>query len=169
MGWPQVQLTLADYPHVGLTYFQRGSWYPSDLIQLWEDHEFISILARSVKLKRSNSTPTYKFDSLYSELLSHHPDLLFVLRSKVVSPTNGWCVFHLFGSHQYYRSFHPFLAVRQSLQIPFPPGDSPLDFLIEPRRAQQLYSDPQDITQAVVLRWIQYIKEVLGEGVLLNL
>ncbi|KAJ7478103.1 hypothetical protein FB451DRAFT_181713 [Mycena latifolia] len=63
-----------------------------------------------------------------------------------------------------YRIFHPFLRLRGRLEFPFPAGDSPLNFLNDPRRAGNLYSDPQDIAEDIILLWIQHAKNCLLEG-----
>ncbi|KAJ6530458.1 hypothetical protein DFH09DRAFT_1410981 [Mycena vulgaris] len=59
-----------------------------------------------------------------------------------------------------YSVLRPFIEVHQLLVLPFPAGDSPVDFLIDPRRSGELCNE-QDSTEEVVLRWIVSAK---GDG-----
>jgi hypothetical protein len=63
-----------------------------------------------------------------------------------------------------YNIFQPFVGVRGLLEFPFPDGNSPLDFLNDPRRAGNLYSDPQDIADALVRLWLPRLKQDLVDG-----
>ncbi|KAJ7478213.1 hypothetical protein FB451DRAFT_182614 [Mycena latifolia] len=161
---------------------QRDSHYPLDLIQLWEEHQLIATLIQynsSYKREpKSPRRPTLKFDSLYAQMLSLHPDLLFVLKSQVVWSDPLLSILNVMGPPHDFRVFRPFvqlLEVRELLELPFsnddrffdghfPDGDSPADFLRDPHRAGNLYSDPQDIAAGIMLLWIQHAKERLVEG-----
>ncbi|KAJ7478136.1 hypothetical protein FB451DRAFT_181978 [Mycena latifolia] len=143
-------------------YFQRDSGYPSDLIQLWEDHNFISSLAKSLHLSNNHTRPSSKFNAIYHDILSQYPTLLFVLKSQIIKPNTLFETMWVLQCN--YRVFRPFLQLRGLLEFPFPDGDSPLDFLNNPWRAGDLYSDPQDIAEDIVLLWIQYVKNCLVEG-----
>jgi hypothetical protein len=138
-----------------------------DLIQLWEDHRFISSLTWQIgppPLGTSHVTsPTLKFDSIYSEILSHSPELLSVLKTQIISPWSLISVFNC-GLPFNYKILQPFLYFRGLLELPFPHGDSPVDFLNDPRRAGNLYSDPQDIADAFMRFQIPRIKQDLLDG-----
>jgi hypothetical protein len=101
---------------------------------------------------------------MYAETFSAHPELLFVLKTQVVRPRTLSTVLRLLNA-QLYDVFKPCLAFSDSIRLPFPSGDSPIDFLADPKRAGQLYSDPQDISETLVLLWIRRTKEIiLGMG-----
>ncbi|KAJ6533412.1 hypothetical protein DFH09DRAFT_1284421 [Mycena vulgaris] len=142
---------------------QRDSMYPRDLIQLWEDHQFISRLTFSLKPSQDRSSPTFQFDSIYCDLLSRHPVTLFVVKTQIVAPNDLPTVLRFLGPGYTYRVFQPFLEFRD-LELPFPAGDSPADFLSDPLRAMELYSSPEDIAEALVLLGIRRTKQVLSGG-----
>jgi hypothetical protein len=60
--------------------------------------------------------------------------------------------------------FRPFLKCPELFPLPFPYGDSPLDFLADPRRAGRLYSEPSYIAEELVLRWIGCARRTLAGG-----
>jgi hypothetical protein len=135
-----------------------------DLIQLWGDQQFISTLTKEMNLAKDSASPTFKFDSIYSEILSHSPELLFVFKTQSISPRTLWNVLENCGLPFNYKIFQPFLYFRGLLELPFPHGDSPVDFLNDPHRAGNLYSDPQDIADAFMRLWIPRLKQDLLEG-----
>ncbi|KAJ6530466.1 hypothetical protein DFH09DRAFT_1093512 [Mycena vulgaris] len=96
-------------------YRQRGSSYPLDLIELWEDHGFVSRLAEMELTERhgqptqNRGAPSLKFDSIYAE--------------------PGSVVLEVLGLT--YTVLRPFIEVRELLVLPLPAGDSPVDFLEE--------------------------------------
>ncbi|KAJ7098932.1 hypothetical protein C8R44DRAFT_716847 [Mycena epipterygia] len=143
---------------------QRDSPYPSDLTGLWEDHLFVSIFARRLKLSENRSSPTYKFDPIYTEILSKDHTLLFILQTQLVLPATLYNSLRLLGSTCNYRLFQPFCAFRQLFESLWPMGDSPLDFLTDPDRAGDLYTDPQDTLEEVLLLHIDRTKEFLITG-----
>lgn len=98
-------------------------------------------------------TPTFKFDSLYSRVFAQHPTLVFVLKSQIFGHLSLAEVVRSLVSN--FRVFQPFVEIRELLVIPFPSGDSPLDFLRDPRRAGQFYSHPADIAEEMMLLWIR--------------
>ncbi|KAJ7450101.1 hypothetical protein FB451DRAFT_1186876 [Mycena latifolia] len=55
-------------------------------------------------------------------------------------------------------------APPRTLGIPFPSVGLTPRFLNDPRRAGDLYSDPQDIAEDLILLWIQHVKKCLVEG-----
>ncbi|KAJ7478111.1 hypothetical protein FB451DRAFT_181775 [Mycena latifolia] len=146
----------------------RGSWpkeysgYPLDLIQLWEDHDWISDLTNSLKLTGNHTRPSGKFDAIYRDILSRYPTLLFVLKLQIIQPSTLYIIMDFLQCN--YQVLQPFLPLHRLLELPFLDGDSPLDFLNDQRRAGNLYSDPQDIAEDLVLLWIQYVKKCLIEG-----
>ncbi|KAJ6578716.1 hypothetical protein DFH09DRAFT_1148168 [Mycena vulgaris] len=143
---------------------QKDSGDPLDVIRLWEYRQFISPFTWHLKLSPNSLTsPTYKFDPLYTDILSRHSDLLFVLRSQIIKPHTVEDVLKILGPQHKYPVFQPFLEVRELINY-IPEGDSPLDFLHDPRRAGCLYSDTQDIAEDLVLRWIQHTKELIIAG-----
>ncbi|KAJ7478095.1 hypothetical protein FB451DRAFT_181681 [Mycena latifolia] len=99
---------------------------------------------------------------MYCDILSQYPTLLFVLRSQIIKPTPFFDAIEFLQCN--YRIFQPFLRLRGLLEFPFPDGDLPLDFLNDPRRAGDLYSEPHDIAEDIILLWIQYTKKCLVEG-----
>ncbi|KAJ7856061.1 hypothetical protein B0H14DRAFT_3136134 [Mycena olivaceomarginata] len=143
-----------------------GSGYPRDLIQLWEDHQFISELV-DCSVDRSptpnKAPPTYKFDAIYREILRQSPELLFLLRPTVIHEDLKGVMFCLGPQHNF-RVFQPFLKIRGLLTSPLKPGDLPVAFLADPHRAGNLYLDPQDISEDVALLWIRIAKTRLMEG-----
>jgi hypothetical protein len=162
LHWPQVGDSLQFNRFIPLkVHGQWNSGYPSDLIQLWEDHRFLSTLKDHLHLSVNRDAPTFKFDSIYTEMLSKHPALLFVLGSLVL----GVCwdtVLHLLRLS--YSVLRPFLQLRKFLEeCSFPEGDSPGDFLADPRRGGQLWNQ-RDIAEELVFRWIVYAKEFPIQG-----
>ncbi|KAJ7473197.1 hypothetical protein FB451DRAFT_290065 [Mycena latifolia] len=151
---------------LGRSWPKRDSGYPVDLIQLWEDHGFISSLCFNLKQTTNKTSPTCKFDATYRKILCRHPDLVFFLKSKIVKPDRMANIveFEFLGPQCNYRILQPFLQIRGLLEFPFPAGDSPLDFLNDPCRAGDLYSDPRDIREDTILLWIKYAKHCLIEG-----
>ncbi|KAJ7478109.1 hypothetical protein FB451DRAFT_181733 [Mycena latifolia] len=143
-------------------YFQRDSGYPLDLIQLWEDHHWISKLKEYLHRTTNHTRPSCRFDAIYRDILSQYPTLLFVLKSQIIEPDTLEAI-PVFPQCTY-RVFQPFLRLHGLLEFPFPVWDSPLDFLNDPRRAGDLYSAPQDIAEDIILLWIQYAKKCLVEG-----
>jgi hypothetical protein len=70
------------------------------------------------------------------------------------------------GPQYNFRVFQPFLKIRGLFTLPLKPGDLPVAFLADPHRAGNLYSDPQDILEDLVLLWIRIAKTRLMEGFL---
>ncbi|KAJ6501315.1 hypothetical protein DFH09DRAFT_1102534 [Mycena vulgaris] len=144
---------------------QRDSLYPPDLIRLWEDHRFISHLTANLGPTSYQSSPTFKLDSTYFYILFRHPDTLFVLQTLTVASNKLFTILRFLGPAYTYRVFKPFLEFAHLLVLPLPAGgDSPIDFLRDPRRAMEPYSSPEDIAQALVLLGIRRTKEVLSGG-----
>ncbi|KAJ7117016.1 hypothetical protein C8R44DRAFT_203151 [Mycena epipterygia] len=143
---------------------QRDSCYPSDLIHLWEGHQYIFNLLPHLKLSRNRSTTTFRFDAIYTEIFSNHPYLLFVMQTMILLPLNPWQAFRILGPPWNYQVFLPFVEYREQLELPFPEGDSPLNFLSDYRRAGHIYSDPRNAAEELVLLWIYRAKELLVSG-----
>ncbi|KAJ7020320.1 hypothetical protein C8F04DRAFT_302464 [Mycena alexandri] len=59
-----------------------------------------------------------------------------------------------------YQIFEPFFAFCESLDLPFPEGDSPVDFILDPERAGALYLDPRATAEVMVLAWIRQAREL---------
>ncbi|KAJ7438421.1 hypothetical protein FB451DRAFT_1192628 [Mycena latifolia] len=149
---------LANKPH----WPQRGSPYPSDLIHVWEEHRFLLDLASHLRPSKNSSAPTFKFDSIYREIFTEHRQLLSVMRHIIMAPGRAHHVLAVFGPEVNYRVLRPLLIFRDHIiSLPFPGGDSPIDFLNDQDRAGDLYSDVQDIAQEMVLLWIRRAKKVL--------
>ncbi|KAJ7501137.1 hypothetical protein B0H11DRAFT_1993769 [Mycena galericulata] len=139
---------------------QRESAYPLDLISLWEEHSFISALASEVNSLKKEEPPTFKYDWIYRTVLARHSDLLSVLRFLlVINDVITTYLLELFGLT--YQVLQPFLQFREFLDFPFPKGDSPLNFLSDPRRAAGLYRDNHDIAEEAMMLYISRAKEVL--------
>ncbi|KAJ7715886.1 hypothetical protein B0H16DRAFT_1701543 [Mycena metata] len=141
---------------------KRDSGYPRDLIRLWEDHRFIVELVDCPPTTYQTS-PTYKFDGLYREILCRNADLLFLLRSKIKKPYDLIEVVFLLGPHYDPEVFRPLLKLRELVKLPLKPGDSPIDFLKEPDRAGDLYLPQQNIAEDLVLLWILNARTRLEE------
>ncbi|KAF7369402.1 putative nwd2 protein [Mycena venus] len=129
---------------------QRGSDYPSDLIQLWERHQFVCTLSQNLKSSEDECSPTFKHDSLYTQILSGQPTLVFVLSALAQVGSRLGSILNMLNLT--YRIFEPFFAIREALYLPFPVADSPLAFISDPGRAGSLYLDPQATAEVVVLR-----------------
>ncbi|KAF7357707.1 putative nwd2 protein [Mycena venus] len=156
----------------------RDSVFPPDLIQLWQDHQWISNFEWDLRSlpNRTSESPEVEFDSIYQEIFSRSTDLLVVMRSKITQPPGGASWIELLGPRHTARIFQPFLDAREHLHLPlvggrtcFPQGDSPVDFLMNPVRAGNLHCDPADIAEDLVLIWIEQAKEfIAGNGVWLS-
>ncbi|KAJ7144278.1 hypothetical protein C8R44DRAFT_759693 [Mycena epipterygia] len=145
----------------------QGSAYPSDLVQLWEDHRYVFALLRHLTLSRDRTFPTFKFDPVYKQILSKRPDTLFLLKTLIVEPHDSRFlaeVLRFLGGAWNYRALQPFAIFRAQLILPFPNGDSPIDFLNDPSRAGVIYSEPQTTAEELVLLWIHRAKEFLIVG-----
>ncbi|KAJ7098962.1 hypothetical protein C8R44DRAFT_859576 [Mycena epipterygia] len=143
---------------------QRNSRYPSDLIQLWEGHQCIFNLIPHLELSTNRSTPTFRFDTIYAEIFSNHPNLCFVVQTMIHLPLHPSETFRILGSTWNYELFLPFYEYRELLELPFPDGDSPLDFLSDYRRAGHIYLDPRNPAEELVLLWIHRARELLMSG-----
>ncbi|KAJ7040764.1 hypothetical protein C8F04DRAFT_1082054 [Mycena alexandri] len=132
---------------------KEDSGYPRDLIRLWGDHRFITGLVNGSPTTNQTS-PTYKLDALYREILCQNADLLFLLRSKIKRPNDLREIVFFLGPHYNPEVFRPLLKLRELLRLPLKSGDSPIDFLKEPHRAGDLYLPPQNIVEDLVLLWI---------------
>lgn len=135
--------------------YQRESQYPSDLIQLWECHQFLSIFASTLEyfeFGEQQSSPTFKYDSLYTEILSGQSTLVFLLSAKVLAPDALYAALRLFDFS--FGVFEPFFAFRDRLNSSVSPEDSLLAFIADPNRAGPLYLDPQATAEILVIRWI---------------
>jgi hypothetical protein len=165
--WPQVRILLARGSSA-YSVLQRGSPYPADLIQLWEDRESVILLpCLSGFYSTTAQEPTYQFDASYRDIFLTHPDLAFVLKLIL------WDRQHVMHARDYldhilallglsYKVFRPLVEVLQSPASPLALKDWPSAFLADARRAGELYSTPQDITEDLVLLWIGRAKEVLS-------
>jgi hypothetical protein len=143
----------------------RGPPYPPDLGQLWDDLRAIARLCLWLCVSEDPSAATFKYDAIYTELFSRHPELCLVLQCQVVAPAIGLNLnYHLplFGWTGIV--FRPFLKFPGLFLSPFPDGDSPLDFLADPQRAGRLYSEPSSIAEELVLRWIGRARRTLAGG-----
>ncbi|KAJ7106297.1 hypothetical protein C8R44DRAFT_327558 [Mycena epipterygia] len=143
---------------------QRDSTYPSDLIQLWDGYRYIFALIPHLRRSRNRSTPTLRFDAIYTTIFSNHPDVLLVVQIMILLPLRPYQIFRILGPTWNHHVFLPFHEFRELLELPFPEGDSPLDFLSDLRRAGDIYSDPQNAAEELVLIWISRVKELLIGG-----
>ncbi|KAF7369406.1 NACHT domain-containing protein [Mycena venus] len=150
--------------HEGLRFLwpQRGSEYPIDLIQLWECHQFVCTLTENLKFSKQDCFPTFRYDSLYTEILSEQSTLTFVLSVQAMHPDELEVILRMFDLS--YRTFEPFFPFREHLDLPFSEGDSPLDFIADPERAGELYLDPRVIAEVLVLQWIVRTREFVIAG-----
>ncbi|KAJ7257047.1 hypothetical protein C8J57DRAFT_1185914 [Mycena rebaudengoi] len=153
--------TLSEWP-------QRGSSYPFDLIQLWEDHQFISRLAEYLDHSGQTDTrdvATFKFDPIYATILSNHPNLVLVLTGRVLG-LELHDILEVLGLSD--NVLRPFLEIRELLESPLAHEDyeySPVSFLADPSRSGGLMNE-QDAAEELVLRWTVFEKKYLirGEG-----
>lgn len=116
-------------------YRQRGSRYPFDLIQLWEDHRFISRLAKYLdNLGRTDTrdVATFNFDPIYATILSNHPSLVLVLTGRALGLELRDILVVLGLS---YNVLRPFLEIHELLESPLAHKDSPVYFLADPSRS----------------------------------
>jgi hypothetical protein len=144
---------------------KRGSPYPPDLVQLWDDLRAVAGLCECLHVSWFPSAATFKYDAIYTELFSRHPELRLISQCQVVAPAIDLDIsphLSLFGFTG--TVFHPFLKFPELFPLPFPNGDSPLDFLADPRRAGRLYSEPSYIAEELVLCWIGRARRALAGG-----
>ncbi|KAJ7256986.1 hypothetical protein C8J57DRAFT_1343462 [Mycena rebaudengoi] len=146
---------------------ERDSLYPLDLIQLWEDRNWIADLVCQLGgcKEVEDIDPTFKLDSIYATIFSEHPDVLSLVRalilhsrpprtaSKVPPPSALWDTLN-----SSLCTLKPFLVIR-NLGYSFQMGDSPADFLQDRRRAGSLYYNPEGIEEEGVLDWIHSAKQ----------
>ncbi|KAJ7326413.1 hypothetical protein DFH08DRAFT_885794 [Mycena albidolilacea] len=119
---------------------KRGPPYPPDLVQLWDDLRAVAELQNNLHVSKDPSTATFKYDAIYTELFSRHPELCLILQCEIVTSEDHLYIYHhlpLFGWTG--AVYHPFLKFPELFPLPFPDRDSPLDFLADPQRAGRLY------------------------------
>jgi hypothetical protein len=122
-------------------------------------------LHECLHVSENPSAATFKYDTIYTELFSRHPELRFISQCQIVAPAVGLDIDHHLPLFGWTRTvFRPFLKFPELFPLPFPNGDSPLDFLADPRRARRLYSEPSCIAEELVLRWIGRARRVLAGG-----
>ncbi|KAJ6488332.1 hypothetical protein DFH09DRAFT_1377670 [Mycena vulgaris] len=87
---------------------ERGSPYPADLVQLWEDLNTIKNLIYHLRPTEEASSATLRYDSIYTEVFSQNPDLCRITQSYIAVP-GMHIVYHssLFGFTP--EIFRPFL------------------------------------------------------------
>ncbi|KAJ7772319.1 hypothetical protein B0H16DRAFT_1513057 [Mycena metata] len=142
---------------------KRDSQYPMDLVEVWESHEFLADFVKHLKPSRDTSSPTFNFDSLYREILSRHPRLMFTLNAVLLlGLPDLWYLLRLYDLT--YSVFEPFISFRQRLERPFPKGDSPLDFVTDPDRALELCLNHEFVANSLVLQWIHRTRTFLLDG-----
>ncbi|KAJ7772339.1 hypothetical protein B0H16DRAFT_168293 [Mycena metata] len=112
---------------------KRDSRYPTDLAEVWEGHKFLADFVYHLESCQNESSPTFQFDSLYREILSRHPTLMFILNALLLGPHDLWGILSLYDLT--YSVFKPFISFRKRLELPFPDGDSPLLSLMHSRDA----------------------------------
>ncbi|KAJ6566722.1 hypothetical protein B0H19DRAFT_713247 [Mycena capillaripes] len=137
---------------------QDQSQWPPDLVQLWEDNGFICALTSHLELSGPGTSPTYEYDSIYANILSKHAALLFVLKAILIGYKDVTMILCL---DLTWSIFKPLLVLSTLIDLPFPHGDSPLDFLVDPRRSGILYSSEEEIAEEVMLFWIQQVKGMI--------
>jgi hypothetical protein len=115
-----------------------------------------------MKPTKDTISPIFQFDSIYSVIFSDSPELLFVLKTQIIRPGSLEIVLDSLPLN--YKIFQPFFGVLGLVNLPFNDGDSPVDFLTDPRRAGNLYSDPHDIADAFMRLWIPWQKRNLLHG-----
>jgi hypothetical protein len=108
-------------------------------------------------------SPTFKYDHLYTWILSGQSTLIFILSAQaMLGSFELGSILGLFDLS--YRVFKPFFAFHESLELPFPAADSPLDFIVDPDRAGPLYMGLQATAETVVLQWIVRAREFVIAG-----
>ncbi|KAJ7840242.1 hypothetical protein B0H13DRAFT_1910789 [Mycena leptocephala] len=183
VDWPPVGAALSS--GISLIYVQRNSGYPLDLIQFWDDHRLIS--TRTEQMKLGNGLAGRHIRLYQTETVECTQIIKFLTTpggpTKVHNSDDvlWWCISHFracahncennhyqadqtecdFPSN--YKIFQPFVTIRGLPEF-FPDGDSPLDFLNDPRRAGNLYSDPHHIADAFMRLWIPRVKQDLQDG-----
>jgi hypothetical protein len=138
------------------------------LIQLWEDHRFISRLEEYLDISGQTDTrdvATFQFDPIYATILSNHPNLALVLTGKALGQGYFPMLDVLGLSHNV---LGPFLEIRELLESPLAHEDyedSLVYFLADPSRSGGLMNE-QHAAEEIVLRWIVFTKNYLirGEG-----
>jgi hypothetical protein len=121
-------------------------------------------------LSQDPSKATFKHDTIYTQVFSQNPDLRLIAQWYIVDPQyyikDRYRAFdvHMVQFGRTHSIFRPFLNFPELFPLPFPDGDSPLDFLADPRRAGNLYLEPSDIAEDMVLHWITRTKRTLAGG-----
>lgn len=106
-------------------------------------------------------------DEEFTHFMLQHPELTFVL--KVLA------FFAFFGGSEFvhdilgltFTVFKPLLVFRDHFKTDrsrSARGDSPLEFLRDPRRAQSLYSPPLEIAEALFEIWAARLRRMFVEG-----
>ncbi|KAF7369418.1 putative nwd2 protein [Mycena venus] len=138
--------------------------YPPDLIHLWDCRRFILTLANHLENFTLECSSTFKYDHLYTSILSGQSTLIFILSTQVMRPRAAKLhqILRLFDLT--FKIFEPFFLLREHLDFPISGGDSPLDFIADPDRAGALYLDPRAAAEVLVLRWIARVRESMVAG-----
>ncbi|KAJ7289454.1 hypothetical protein C8J57DRAFT_1459451 [Mycena rebaudengoi] len=145
-------------------WIQRQPSLPPDLKHTWTESVFIAELFENLKPNTNSAAhPSCRFDHIYKDILSTHPQLLEVLRLSLIRPAFLFISWELgfFGCTR--EVFRPLCTFSELLvDSSFPEGDSPLDFLSDLQRAGPLYEDSHNIAEMVVIRWIRSVKALIS-------
>ncbi|KAJ7132390.1 hypothetical protein C8R44DRAFT_849899 [Mycena epipterygia] len=146
-------------------YLQRFPSIPADLSKTITDSDFIVQILENLVPRQRSSHSTCRFDSIYMTIFSDNPLLLDVLRIQLIDgPAYGPVLLdsNLRALDCTYTVFRPFCAFNGLIDVSFPDGDSPFDFLSDSQRAGDLYEDPHHTSEKVIIRWIRVVKEFLA-------
>ncbi|KAJ7065651.1 hypothetical protein C8F01DRAFT_1126292 [Mycena amicta] len=135
---------------------ENATGYSRDVRNLFQELHVVSNLGQNMHITPSSSllVPTLQFDSVYQSILAGSPQLCKVLNALRVWDDLGE-VLRLYNLG--YEIFQPFIAHRQVLALPFPNGDSPVDFIANQSRAGALCLDHKDIQEEL---WLSYFRGV---------
>jgi hypothetical protein len=164
--WPEVFISQRTSSNGISSFTQKDSLYPMDLTQLWDDHNWITDLVLPLWRPQfcERISPSFRFDSIYAEILSHHPDALLLARvlmlyghmlQKILFP-----VFALLDVlNPSFSTLKPFLVLRTVGYCNREDGDSLANFLLDARRAKGLYACREEIIEQWMLHWVDFAKQ----------
>ncbi|KAJ7132387.1 hypothetical protein C8R44DRAFT_978009 [Mycena epipterygia] len=136
---------------------------PADLSKTLTDSDFIRRFLSDLKPRseRLASHPTCRLDSIYMDIFSANPLLLHVLHIQLI---DGPVLlgFNVLALGCTYTVFRPLCVFDGLINGSFPEGESPLDFLSDPRRARNLYEEQRLTAEKVIIRWIRLVKQFLA-------
>ncbi|KAJ7693038.1 hypothetical protein B0H17DRAFT_1060623 [Mycena rosella] len=153
-----------------LDWLKSSPQSPVDLIQIWDDLDFISKLRGP--MRRACPVEDSTFDNFYTQILSPNPNLLFTLRISVLWPPRPTLVPVLDVLGLKWDVLRPLCALRPWLESDWAYGESsgltPIEVLCDPLRSSLMDVPHPEISRYAALLCIARIKEILSPDSLLE-